>query len=63
MIFHFTFWDKMLGTFYDPADDERVTFGISPKEMPDYQGTIAVYVVPFVKSWRLLAGRFRKLRD
>lgn len=45
----FTFWDRIFGTHYIPSEEERVKFGISDDEMPDYRSLRGLYLAPFVK--------------
>jgi sterol desaturase/sphingolipid hydroxylase (fatty acid hydroxylase superfamily) len=54
----FTFWDRLFGTHYIPAEEERVAFGIDAEEMPDYQTLCGLYFTPFVK----IARRFSPLK-
>lgn len=57
----FSLWDRMLGTLYVPAADERVRFGLGGAEAHDYRSVAAIYLLPFRKAfmlvWRRLTPR------
>jgi sterol desaturase/sphingolipid hydroxylase (fatty acid hydroxylase superfamily) len=53
----FACWDRLFGTLYLPAHDERVVFGIEAAEMPHYRNLFGVYVMPFVKAANLVLRR------
>lgn len=47
-------WDRVFGTMYVPARDERWEFGLGTAETKDYETLHGVYVLPLVKMWRRL---------
>ena len=52
--FVFAFWDWIFGTLYAVDKREKITFGMNGHEEPEYHSVRAMYLLPFVKAWRLL---------
>ena len=48
-------WDRMFGTLYIPEGRETISYGIG-EENREYRSLTALYLLPFVKAWRRLAG-------
>ena len=48
-------WDWMFGTLYVPEGRETISYGIG-EENREYRSLTALYLLPFVKAWRRLAG-------
>lgn len=51
--FIFAFWDWMAGTLYVPREKEELAFGLYREEHKEFDGVLALYLLPFRK---LLAG-------
>jgi sterol desaturase/sphingolipid hydroxylase (fatty acid hydroxylase superfamily) len=53
--FMFAFWDLMFGTIYVPKEREEIKFGCGTE--PEVYGSMRnLYLVPFVKSYRVIRG-------
>lgn len=48
-------WDRMFGTLYIPDGREVESFGLG-SETVEYRSLSALYILPFVKAWRILKG-------
>ena len=56
--FVFSFWDRMARTLYVPVERESLDFGLGKGQDDEYDGVVALYLLPF----RKVAGRlFRRL--
>ena len=44
----------MFGTLYAVDKREKITFGMNGHEEPEYHSVRAMYLLPFVKAWRIL---------
>ena len=56
MGFMFAMWDAMMNTLYVPERREDLVFGLGDGKPDDYNGVLALYVVPFRKifeRWRV----------
>ena len=51
--FVFSFWDRMARTLYVPVERESLDFGLGKGQDDEYDGVVALYLLPF----RKVAGR------
>jgi sterol desaturase/sphingolipid hydroxylase (fatty acid hydroxylase superfamily) len=49
----FSVWDRLAGTRYLPAEEERFAIGLSNGEGDDYRSLLRLYFLPFVRVLRL----------
>jgi sterol desaturase/sphingolipid hydroxylase (fatty acid hydroxylase superfamily) len=56
MGFIFAFWDWMAGTLYVPQGRESLQFGLGGEEHKDFNGVIALYLLPLRNVARRLKG-------
>ncbi|SEE30670.1 Sterol desaturase/sphingolipid hydroxylase, fatty acid hydroxylase superfamily [Rhizobiales bacterium GAS188] len=59
MGFVFAIWDWMFGTLYAVDKREPIRIGMNGHEEPEYHSVRAMYLLPFVKAWRLIRGHKR----
>jgi sterol desaturase/sphingolipid hydroxylase (fatty acid hydroxylase superfamily) len=52
--FIFSFWDRISGSIYIPAEREALKFGLSEKEDKEFKGIFSLYFLPFKKAAALL---------
>ena len=52
--FMFAFWDWMFGSLYIPKEREPIQFGIGNNEGAEYSSVWRLYLLPFVKAYRVL---------
>src|SRR5579863_2697830 len=50
--FIFAIWDWMFGTLYPVDVHEEFSFGMNGREEAEYHSVLAMYLLPFIKSWR-----------
>jgi sterol desaturase/sphingolipid hydroxylase (fatty acid hydroxylase superfamily) len=54
--FGFAIWDWIFGTLYPVDEREPIQIGMNGHEEPEYHSVRAMYLLPFVKAWRILKG-------
>ena len=52
----FAFWDWAAGSLYVPQGQERFDMGLTGGEHEEFTSLRALYLLPFRKAWRRLAG-------
>jgi sterol desaturase/sphingolipid hydroxylase (fatty acid hydroxylase superfamily) len=57
MGFVFAIWDWAFGTLFVPERREKIVFGMNGWEEKEFHSVKAMYLLPFVKAWRLIRGR------
>ncbi len=57
--FIFAIWDWMAGTLYVPRERESLSFGLAGDEQRDFDGVLALYLLPL----RNVARRLKGVRD
>lgn len=60
--FTFAFWDLLFGSLYIPREREQIRFGVPGCAAEDFSSVGRIYLLPFVKSWRLLSRHLRLKR-
>ncbi len=61
MGFIFAFWDWMAGTLYVPREKEELEFGLHRGEHKEFDGVLALYLLPFRKLFAGPAERERRV--
>ena len=61
--FIFSFWDRMAGTLHVPTKPESIAFGLGGGQDDQYDGVIALYVLPFRKAARRMLGAAPRRRS
>lgn len=59
----FSFWDRIFGTLFVPAPDEDFKFGLTDRDVRDYQSLFGLYILPLKKMWGHIAKLIRKRPD
>ncbi len=52
--FMLAIWDKLFGTIYIPKNKEEIRFGLPPEDTQALRTVWRLYLVPFVKAYRVL---------
>jgi sterol desaturase/sphingolipid hydroxylase (fatty acid hydroxylase superfamily) len=56
----FSFWDRMFGTLVVPEPDEDFEFGLTDRDVRDYQSLPGLWILPLRKMGQQIARLFRR---
>jgi hypothetical protein len=56
----FSFWDRMVGTLVVPVPDEDFEFGLTDRDVRDYQSLPGLWILPLRKMGQQIARLFRR---